>query len=186
MSNTSKRLSIKNVKFSGYDFYTNKNWLGNFQICITVPLNKQISKKAVSCSFQNLSNLLQYSKLSNGQKTKFKKLFCSFVLAPSYLPPQKKYELSLVAPMKILNQRERDWYQFILLTSCIFNIERDLFRSSVLLGLAWKCISKLLKFECNSFASSWHMVADVHIFCIVAKIEILHYYCRFRRHFSLW
>ena len=31
--------TIKNVKFSGYYFYLNMNIWGNFQICISVPLN---------------------------------------------------------------------------------------------------------------------------------------------------
>ena len=31
--------TIKNVKFSGYYFYLNMNVWGNFQICISVPLN---------------------------------------------------------------------------------------------------------------------------------------------------
>ena len=31
---------IKNAKFSGLYFYMNKNILGDFQICISVPLKK--------------------------------------------------------------------------------------------------------------------------------------------------
>ena len=33
---------IKNVKFSGYHFYMNKNIERGFQICISVPLTTQL------------------------------------------------------------------------------------------------------------------------------------------------
>ena len=36
-------LMIKNVKFSGYCFYTNPNIEEDFQICISVPLNTTIA-----------------------------------------------------------------------------------------------------------------------------------------------
>ena len=36
--NNSRILRIKNAKFSGY-FYMNTNILGDFQICISAPLN---------------------------------------------------------------------------------------------------------------------------------------------------
>ena len=35
--------TIKNVKFSGYYFYVNMNTLGDFQICISVPLNVMLT-----------------------------------------------------------------------------------------------------------------------------------------------
>ena len=37
----SRILRIRNVKFLGYYFYTNKNIQGGFQICISVPLKGQ-------------------------------------------------------------------------------------------------------------------------------------------------
>ena len=37
-ANNSRILTIKNAKFSGYCFYINTNLLGDFQICISVPL----------------------------------------------------------------------------------------------------------------------------------------------------
>ena len=38
-ANNSRILRIKNMKLSGYCFYINTNTQGDFQICITVPLN---------------------------------------------------------------------------------------------------------------------------------------------------
>ena len=41
----SRILTIKNAKLSGYHFYMNLNICGDFQICISVPLNlKSISR----------------------------------------------------------------------------------------------------------------------------------------------
>ena len=40
--NNSRIARIKNAKFSGYCFYRNTNVLGDFQICISVPLIKQL------------------------------------------------------------------------------------------------------------------------------------------------
>ena len=37
-ANNSKILRIKNAKFSGHCLYMNRNILGDFQICISVPL----------------------------------------------------------------------------------------------------------------------------------------------------
>ena len=39
-ANNSRIFRIKNAKFSGYSFYMNTNIYGDFQICITLPLNK--------------------------------------------------------------------------------------------------------------------------------------------------
>ena len=44
MVNNSRILRIKNAKFSGYCFYVNKNILGDFQICISVPLSANPTK----------------------------------------------------------------------------------------------------------------------------------------------
>ena len=40
----SRFLSIKNEKFSGYCFYMSTNLKGDFQICISVPLNLALIK----------------------------------------------------------------------------------------------------------------------------------------------
>ena len=37
---------IKNAKFSGYYFYMNTNIYGDFQICISVPLNEKLVKRS--------------------------------------------------------------------------------------------------------------------------------------------
>ena len=38
---------IKNAKLSGYYFYMNLNIWGDFQICITVPLNRQTYRSKI-------------------------------------------------------------------------------------------------------------------------------------------
>ena len=40
--NNSRINTIKNAKFPGYYFYMNLNILGDFQICISVPLNEPV------------------------------------------------------------------------------------------------------------------------------------------------
>ena len=44
MGYTSRILTIKNAKLSGYHFYMNLNVWGDFQICISVPLRKNNDK----------------------------------------------------------------------------------------------------------------------------------------------
>ena len=43
-ANHSRILRIRNAKFSGYCFYMSANTRGDFQICISVPLNIKMSK----------------------------------------------------------------------------------------------------------------------------------------------
>ena len=47
--NNSRILKIKNMKFSGYYFYSNKNIEGDFQIRISVPL-RCLRKKVLLCN----------------------------------------------------------------------------------------------------------------------------------------
>ena len=42
--NNPKNLRIRNGKFSGYCFYMNRDIYGDFQICISVPLNPEVNK----------------------------------------------------------------------------------------------------------------------------------------------
>ena len=46
-ANNSRILRIKNAKFSGYCFYMNTNIYGDFQICISVPLNFAVKQFAI-------------------------------------------------------------------------------------------------------------------------------------------
>ena len=41
--NNLRIVKVKNTKFSGYYFYTNTDILGDFQICISVPLRIPIT-----------------------------------------------------------------------------------------------------------------------------------------------
>ena len=45
--NNSRILTIKNAKLSGYYFYINLNILGDFQICVSVPLNSSHLENSV-------------------------------------------------------------------------------------------------------------------------------------------
>ena len=44
-ADNSRVLWIKNAKYSGYCFYMSTSLYGDFQICISVPLNKTKSRK---------------------------------------------------------------------------------------------------------------------------------------------
>ena len=57
---------MKNVKFPGYCFYMNTNILGDFQICIIVPLIiTKLTERSTLVNF-SFAHLVQFKKLMTG------------------------------------------------------------------------------------------------------------------------
>ena len=55
--NNSIILRVKNAKLSGFCFYMNLNTLGDFQICISVPLSSYIAKDSLSAVLNIKANI---------------------------------------------------------------------------------------------------------------------------------
>ena len=68
-TNNSRILQIKNAKFLGYCFHVNTNIQGDFQICISVPLNihlKNESNKINICFIDNSNINSRYNCYKRG------------------------------------------------------------------------------------------------------------------------
>ena len=59
--NNSRIRRVKNAKYLGFCFYMNLNALGDFQICISVPLSSYISKDSLSAVLNIKANIVSRS-----------------------------------------------------------------------------------------------------------------------------
>ena len=63
--NNSRTVTLKNAKFSGHYFYTNSNILGDFQICISLPLNQRRTLKVQLCKLHNNKCMTASTQITN-------------------------------------------------------------------------------------------------------------------------